>query len=488
MKIFTACLGTETNSFAPLPTQYSDFEEFYFVRNGAHTENLNAFAIPLVLWRDRAREKGWNVAEGLAAFASPGGPTVRAAFEQLRDEILDDLGQAMPVDAVMLSLHGAMIAQGYDDCEGDLIARIREIVGPDVAIGAELDLHCLMTRKMVANADALITFKEYPHVDFSERAEELWTIISGKLEGRLQPTMVMHDTQMVGLYHTTRQPMRAFVDSLQTLEAQRPVLSVSMAHGFPWSDMVENTSKFAVITDGDEALGNDIGKELCQRLWDIRDEVQPQHVGIDEALDQALACEGGPVTLGDMSDNPGGGGAGDATFIAHRILERKITNAAIGAIWDPQAVAICFSHGEGARIDLRLGGKTSRHSGPPLDLSVKIERLMPKLHIEGNAGGKRYLGDAVWLSASGIDFVVQSVRGQVMSPEIFSAFGIDPKAKKILVVKSMQHFVAEFAPVSAKIIYVAAPGTLEWDFARLPYKKAGDNCWPAVAHPHFANR
>ena len=178
MKIFTACLGTETNTFAPMPTDTAAFEAGYLVRGGRHPADVNMFAVPLQIWRSRAGALGWTVVESLCAFATPSGITVRSTYEQLRDEILQDLREALPVDAVMLSLHGAMVANGYDDCEGDLVHRIRDLVGPDTPVGVELDLHCHLSHDLVVDASALVTFKEYPHTDFAARAEELWTIMA----------------------------------------------------------------------------------------------------------------------------------------------------------------------------------------------------------------------------------------------------------------------------------------------------------------------
>ncbi|MFY7960609.1 MAG: M81 family metallopeptidase, partial [Elsteraceae bacterium] len=208
MKLFTACLGTETNSFSPIPTGMELFKRTMLNRGGDHGIHPNLFALPLVLWRDRARAKGWEVSEGTAAFATPAGDTTRVAFETLRDEILAELKAAMPVDAVMLSLHGAMIADGYPDAEGELLAQIRALVGPEVLIAAELDLHCHLTETKVGSSDILVIFKEYPHVDVVERAAELFDLVEGTLEGRIKPVMAMHDCHMLGIYPTTREPMR----------------------------------------------------------------------------------------------------------------------------------------------------------------------------------------------------------------------------------------------------------------------------------------
>ncbi|MDA0997706.1 MAG: M81 family metallopeptidase [Proteobacteria bacterium] len=487
MKIFTACLGTETHTDAPLPTDLAAFESSHLVRNGAHGDNPHMFGAPLVIWRQHAKAKGWQVAEGLSAFATPSGIVVRKVYEDLRNEILDALRAAMPVDAVMLSLHGAMVADGYDNGEGDLVLEIRKIVGPKVPIAAELDLHCHIARALIDNLVAVVIYKEYPHIDFRERAEELWQIMEAALEGRAKPVISIFDCRMVGLYHTTRQPMRGFVELMTALEGKDGVLSVSLGHGFPWGDVPEEGTRVVVVTDDRKAAGDVLAEKLGRELWAMRDEITPRYVDMETAITEALSCKKGPAVIADMADNPGGGGPGDSTFIVKRMLERGIGMAAVGGIWDPVATGICLGAGEGARIPLRLGGKTGPTSGDPLDLEVEVKKIVRNATVKGLGGAPRVIGDACWVHAEGIDFVIHSARSQNVTPDFFEKLGIDPKSKRILVVKSMQHFHAGYAPIAEKIIYTAAPGTLIWDMAKLPYKKIARPVWPIDADPWASN-
>ena len=481
MKIFTALLGTETNTFSPFVTGFQNFEETYLVRGGNHAETPSAFAIPLIVWRERATERGWDVAESLAAFATPAGITLRHVYESYRDEILADLQAAMPVDAVFLNMHGAMVAEGYDDCEGDLIAHVRDRVGPDVPIGVELDLHCHLTERMVDQATAIITFKEYPHIDFAERAEELFTIIADTLEGKVKPQMALYDCGMIGVFHTSREPMRGYVDHMQEMEGSNGVLSVSLAHCFPWGDVPEMGARTLVITNNRPDYGADLANALGQKLFDMRDQLVPPYLTIDEALDRALAAGQGPVVLADVSDNSGGGAPNDSTFILQRMLARGITNAAIACIWDPVAVSLAMEAGEGAQFDMRVGGKMGPMSGDPVDLPVQVIKVVPEAVQTSGSGANRRtsrLGDAAGIRAQGIEIVVNSKRTQTLSPTAFSNLGIDPTAKQILVVKSMQHFYAEFAPIAAEILYVAAPGAMLPNFNELPFERVNRGLWP----------
>ena len=232
-KIFTATLGTETNTFASIPTGHQLFEETCLYRKGSYGKNVPMFGAPLAVWRGRAEAKGWQVVESLCAFAMPAGKTVKKVYEAFRDEILADLEAAMPVDGVLLSMHGAMVAEGYDDCESDILAGVRRIVGPDIPVGVELDLHCNIGEGTLRDATALVLFKEYPHIDVPERADDLFTVMEGAIEGRTRPVMAAWDCRMIGVFHTTRQPMRGFVDKLSAMEGKDGVLSLSVAHGFP---------------------------------------------------------------------------------------------------------------------------------------------------------------------------------------------------------------------------------------------------------------
>src|SRR5262245_49643328 len=250
MHLFTASLGTETNTFSPIPTGAQLFSDTSLVRGGEYGANPNLFALPMIEFRDRAQARGWQVTESLCTFAVPAGLTVQPVYEAFRDEILEDLAKAMPVDAVLLSLHGAMVADATESCETDLVQRIRAVVGPDVPIGVELDLHCHLTDELAATATAIVIFKEYPHIDVRERATELFDIIAAAVEGRAAPRMAMFDCRMLGLYPTPLEPMASFVRKIKGLEGRDGVLSISIAHGFPWGDVPQAGTRVLVITDG----------------------------------------------------------------------------------------------------------------------------------------------------------------------------------------------------------------------------------------------
>lgn len=487
MKIFAAFLATETNTYAAAPTGWGGFLEYGVFRGDASTRDPQGIGAPMVDLRRMLAAEQNELVESVSAFAQPLGRTVRAVYESLRDDILADLRVAMPVDGVMLILHGAMVADGYDDCEGDLIARVREIVGPAVPIGVELDLHCHYTELMQASADAIIAYKEYPHIDATPRMEELLRIVLDTAGGRRRPTAAMFDCKMVGLWHTTREPMAGFVRRMQEVEQQSGVLSVSLGHGFPWGDVPESGARLWVVTDNDAALAKQLAEQLGRDFWALREQTVTPLMSIDKALDQAAAIEGGPIVVADVADNAGGGAMSDATFVLQALLARGTPDVAIGAFWDPGAIQICCDAGVGARIVLRIGGKCGPASGDPVDLKVVVKAVLDDHFQLGlNSNDERApLGRSVWVqAANGLDIVLVSVRSQVFSPSVFAGLGIELESKKLIVLKSTQHFHAQFAPLAKEIFYVSTPGAINMDFAALPYEVRDLDYWPRVADPH----
>jgi len=485
MKVFTATLGTETNTFASFPTGLQNFQETCLFRGGSYGDTPPLFGAPLAVWRKRAEARGWTVTESLCAFAQPAGMTVRKLYEEFRDEILADLKRAMPVDIVLVSLHGAMVADGYDDCEGDLLEKIRALVGPKVQVGAELDLHCHVSARMLRSATALVSFKEYPHIDAADRADDLFALIADAAEGRTRPVMAAWDCRMIGVFHTTREPMRGFVDKLSAMEGKDGVLSLSFAHGFPWGDVPDMGAKMIAIADGDPAKAARLAESLGKEIYALREVTQPPYMSLDAALDRAVKHNNRPIILADVSDNAGGGAASDSTFMLEAMLKRGIKEAALGMLWDPIAVQMAFEAGEGASLDLRLGGKMGAASGTPLDVRAKVLKLARNVQCEFGTIRKSVqpIGDAASLEIDGVTVVVNTIRGQCLSKDSFAKLGIDIAEKKLVVVKSMQHFHASFAPGAADVLYVAAPGALTPDFTKLPYKHIDRRKWPLVKNP-----
>ncbi|WP_435103559.1 M81 family metallopeptidase [Arhodomonas sp. AD133] len=489
MKAFVASIATETNTFSPVYTDMSSFKASLYAPPGEHPETPTLCSAPFIACRRRFAELGWELVEGTAAWAEPGGLVNRATYEGLRDEVLGQLRAAMPVDGVILGLHGAMVADGYDDCEGDLLARVREIVGPGITVAAEFDPHSHLTQKRLDNADLLIAFKEFPHTDFVERADELVELAVQHMRGEIRPERSAFDCRMIEVLPTSIDPMRSFLERVRRIEAEDPaVLSISLIHGFMAGDVPDMGTRVLVITDGAREHGDRLARELGMELFSFRGRARPPYLPPEEAVDRALASDHRPVVLADVWDNPGGGVAGDATLILRELTARGATDVAVGTIWDPVAVQLCRAAGEGAHIRLRFGGKTDEKAGCPYDAWVTVKRVVPDAH-QSFGDSRVPLGDAVWVNLDeGIDVILNTVRSQSFSPDLFSNLGIDPRDRHILVIKSTNHFYEAFAAISDEILYVDAGAPYPSDPRTTNYRKLRRPIWPIVEHPHGETR
>ena len=488
MRIFTASLATETNTFSPVPTDRSAFEMAFYAAPGEHPETPTLCSSPIVALRKLAKRDGFTLIEGTATWAEPGGLVQRQTYESLRDEILGQLKAALPVDAVILGLHGAMVAQGYLDCEGDLLERIRSMVGPGVVIASELDPHSHLTPKRVANADILAAFLEFPHTDFYERGEHVAELGLAAARGDILPVISTFDCRMIQVLPTSREPMRSFVDRLKAMQGKDRVLSISVIHGFMAADVPEMGTRIMVVTDNDKNKGDALAERLGRELYALRESLAMDMVNVDKGLDLAEAAHAAhpqkPAVIADVWDNPGGGVAGDGTHILRRAIARRMNSIGVATIWDPIAVQFCHAAGEGAVIDLRFGGKAGPQAGEPIDARVKVLRTTAE-GWQSFRESRVTLGQSAVVQIEGteIDIILNTNRTQTFEPDIYSNIGIDPMKKDILIVKSTNHFHAGFAPVAAEIIYVAAPSSYPINPRETDYRELKRPLWPRVDDP-----
>jgi microcystin degradation protein MlrC len=488
MRVFTALLSHESNSFSPFPTSIRSYRDAMLYRP-AREPRVEAFE-RLVGHADFVRlaaTRGHEVVRGLMATAAPGRPTRQADYAALRDELLGDLQAAGRVDMVLLMLHGAQMADGVDDCEGDLLARLRRRVGPTVPVGVLLDLHFNLTPAMLDHATAIVACKEYPHTDFSERAQELFTIVENAARRRVKPVMAACWVPLVGQFPTTREPMRGFVERVAGLEGCDAILSISLGHSFPWGDTASTASSVVVVADGARHAAQTLADRLGAEFFAIRDGIRSRYLDIDEAIDEALVTPGGPVVIADGSDNPGGGAGCDSTFVVRRLLDRGVRDAAVAWVWDPLAVQLAADAGVGASLDIRIGGKVGVHSGAPLDVRATVTALASNMtQVDLGCDPETEVGDAAALEVEGVRIVLVSRKRQPFGPDAFEQLDIDPRTQKILVVKSNQHFYARFSPLARKVLYCDAPGSLNQRLGALPYQRLPRPVWPLDQPPFDA--
>lgn len=483
MRVFCASVATETNTFSPLRTDFADFAQSFYAPPGEHPKTPTLCSAVFPALRKRAKAGEVALIEGTATWAEPGGLVNARTWDRLREEVLDQLKAALPVEAVVLGLHGAMIADGCVDCEGTLIEAVREIVGPAVTIGVTFDPHSHLSDKRVRNADIITVFKEFPHTDFVETGEACVDLTLRTARGEIIPQISVFDVRMMDVLPTSRHPMRGFVDKMMALEADGTALSISTIHGFMAGDSPDLGAKIIVISNDDKPAGTALARELGMELFSFRGTTKPEFLTVEDALSKATAESAGPVIVADVWDNPGGGVAGDSTILLQAALDMNVANMALGTIWDPMAVRLCHAAGEGAELDLRFGGKTSANAGAPIDATVTVLKVAADA-VQSFGDSIVPLGDCAVVNVNGIDVVLNSNRAQTFSPDLFTNLGIDVTAKQVVAVKSTNHFHGAFAPIATDILYAAVNGPYPNDPTTTPYTRLTRPLWPIVETPH----
>ncbi len=479
MRVFVAGIVHETSTFSPVPTCRSSFEDFEYHRPLDRTvdevcRKLNGYGTFVRC----AEARGDEVFVSSYAFAQPSAPTRQDDYESLREEILDDLRETGDVDAVLLFLHGAQIAQGYDDCEGDFIQRVRMIVGPRVFVGALLDLHANVSDLMLGEASALVACRNYPHDDFDPRAEHLFDLAIEYVERAVKPIMRFRRIPMLGMFYTT-QPQLAEVNQLALdLQQHSDMLSVSLIHGFQFTDVPFIGAGVLTVSRQFDSTVEERTEALCKRFFEARDETRALRKPIEQILDEITEKDNQrPFVIADACDNAGGGAGSDSTFILEEILARGLTGYAVALLWDPVSAQFAADAGADAELSLRLGGKTGRHAGQPLDVKARVLKVTTGL-VHSGIGYDCPLGLCVALEIDGNVVIVNDVRQQVFSPSCFTDLGVDLSTCKALVVKSSQHFYDQFASLAEAVFYCETPGLLTLDVNPGHYTRLPRPVWP----------
>ncbi|MEQ8264095.1 M81 family metallopeptidase [Pseudohaliea sp.] len=479
MRVYGACLATETNTFNATPTRYADFnviDRADLLSGKVGFEQVQ----PIGFWRDWTEAAGGEYTPGLHGFAQPAGKTVQEDYELLKSMLVEDIEATGPFDIILLFLHGAMVAEQVDDCEADILTAVRGTSSGHAVVGVFLDLHSHLTPEMLSLADLFVSHKEYPHTDVEPRAREVFDLSLAAYRSSVRPVMEMFDCQMIGMYPTNLSPMEGFVRQLQHCERRPGVLSVSLCHGFPFGDVASGGTKVLVVADNDRELAKTTAQELGREIYALRTQIGFPSLDLAAGMSRALAaCKAeqvGPVVVADQSDNPGGGAPGDATFMLESILNQGLDNAAYAMIYDPESVAVCASATINAEVDLVVGGRLDPvNSGKPLALRATLLGFLPDYQhrFPQPGGGAQYwpAGDIAMIRSAGVTIILCSVRGQCFSPCIFDDLGVDARTFQLIGVKSNQHFYRAFAPIASEIIYIAGPGAVPPVAGRLNFAK-----------------
>lgn len=474
MRFFIGMLAHETNTFSSIPTDRRQFEAYALRYGGELLEAYRDTNTCLGGMISAAAAHDIALAPSLAATASPAGRVTKEFYAEARDRLLADLRTAGPLDGVLLDLHGAMVIEGIDDGEGDLLRAVRALVGA-VPIAVTLDFHANVTRAMVETATLLHGYKTYPHVDMDARGREATERLREVVAGRLRPRVAFRQPPLlppIAGQLTARGPMRRLYDLADAMERRPGVVSISVFAGFPLADIHDAGLSIYVVTNGDQALADALADELADTAWTHRREFLHSAVPVAEAVARALAARERPVVLADIADNTGGGAGGDTTGILRELLRVAATDATVACIWDPDAAAACVAAGTGTTLTLPVGGKVDPSHGAPLSLTGRVRAVSDGRFVykgpmlRGLAGN---LGPTAVLEVGGVKIVLITHRRQTIDPEMLRFVGIEPTREHILVVKSTIHYRAAFEPLAREIIEVDAPGLSSSNLARFAF-------------------
>ena len=492
-RVLTGQIKHETNTFSILPTTLDAYrarvlyegEDVLSRLEGSNNELAGVMAV--------GAEQGWELVAPIAADATPSGKVSKDAWAHLSSCLLDSIRKGGPYDGVLISLHGAMVAEGHDDAEGDLLALIRGAVGPDVPVMATLDLHANVTIKMAENANVLVSYRTYPHVDMADRGRQMAELLVRQFAGDVDgyETLVGRLDQLDGFDHgrTTQEgPMTEALRQARAYEEEDGIEVVSVNGGFAWADFEDAGPSVTVTHSGAKERARAIVADLVAFGWETREQSTVEHFSPQEALSRVSAAGAGDKTivLADFSDNPGGGSYGDSPALLKQMVEAGLQNAAFAVISDPEVAAAAVKAGEGAEISMPLGGKFDPSVTPAFDMTGTVTKISPegRFVFEGPMmkGVEAVMGPSAVIKIGGVETVVITNRFQPYDRMFFVHFGVIPEEKSVVVVKSAQHFRAAYGPMAREIILVDAAGITSPDPKKFPYRNVRRPIWPLDWH------
>ena len=472
----------ETNTFAPTKATYEDFVHGggwpAMTQGAAVLKSMRKMNAGLAGFVEEAEAKGWDLVPTISCGASPSAHVTKDAFERITKVMVDGIAAAGPLDAVYLDLHGAMVSEHLDDGEGEILARVRKVIGPDLPLVASLDLHANVSPAMVEHADALIAYRTYPHVDMAETGRASARHLALLLAGRQRFAKAFRQLPFlipISWQCTNDQPTKSIYQKLAALQSDA-VPTLSFAPGFPAADFAHCApSVFAYgRTQGDaDAAAGAIAALVIGHEGDFDGRIYSPDDGVRHAMELAKTASR-PIVIADTQDNPGAGGDSDTTGMLRALVRNRAERAALGVIYDPQSARAAHAAGLGASVTLSLGGKSGVPGDAPYPATFVVESLS-----DGNfvATGPYYGGRLMEMGASAclrigdVRVVVASHKAQLADQSMYRYVGIEPTEQAILVNKSSVHFRADFEPIAEKLLICAAPGAMPADPATLPWTR-----------------
>ena len=487
MRVAIGGISHESSTFTPVQTTRASYQERFLLQGDDILHTFQQTNTPLGGFIAGAAAHGFELIPTLFASPQPSAPTPRPLYDELLGRMLRGIADALPLYGVLLELHGSMAvgdleaADGLGDAEGHILAAVRDTVGPDVPILAQLDIHSNVSQRMVSMADVLIGRETFPEIDMAARGRECADVLARITGDSLRPTMALRQLPMVwGLNQVTAHaPMRDAIAELHRIEAQPGVVCGSIATCFFLADHADMGASVYIVTDNDQALAQTYADQLGDWIYARRATWQLELSSARVALEKAHSAEQYPVILADMQDNTGGGSPGDSTGVLRAFIDMKLQNACILYIVDPEAVALCQQAGVGSRLALDVGAKSSPLQGTPVSMNVEVAALADgvfKYDGPMYAGLSGHMGPSAHIVQDGVHLLLVSRREQPFDTAFARTLGLDPRQMRYICVKSSAHFRAGFESWAGAIHVVAEPSV--HSLRDLPFRRLGRDLYP----------
>lgn len=475
-RIAIAGFQHETNSFSSIPATLRDFEIADswpgLLRGEAVLTGTQGLNLPIAGFVDAASAQGLDLHPILWCAAEPSGPVTREAFDTITGEITRDLAANGPFDAVYLDLHGAMIAEDHIDGEGEVLRRVRDVVGPNTPIAISLDLHANLASDITQLADIICIFRTYPHLDMAATGARCVGRLLAALAGETRVSILRHAPFLIPMHAqwTGADPMRGLYLLAEDLD-------VELAAGFTAAD-APFAGPVVLAQAATQDMANQKAHALLTAICAAEDGFEGTPPDPNTAVAQALQFPAGkPVVVADVEDNPGGGGASDTTGLLRAMVDQRATGAMLGVLHDPDAAQAAHTAGVGADLQLSLGGRSGGADNRPLETHVRVKALSDgRVVYEGQmyGGGIADMGPSACLhittGGADVHVVVSSIRNQCLDRGYFRHFGLEPEAATLIGVKSTVHFRADFDPIAQATLITRVPGVLHSDLSQAPYR------------------
>jgi microcystin degradation protein MlrC len=482
-RIAVGGIAHETHSFTTRPTGLEDFRKQALFFGDEILVQLAGGKSATAGMIDNAGD-GWQLLPTTYAGAMPGGVVTSEAFETIVGELTTRLAQAMPLDGVLLALHGAMVTERELDAESAILQAVRDVVGSGTPIVITLDMHGNISQRTVDLVDVLIAFDENPHIDPYDRGREAADVMEQLLSGAVKPTAGYAHPSLILAPQATGTadlPLSAVHERAAEMETEDAVICVSVFGGFAYSDTPDAGTSLIVATDNDPDLAQRYADELADLLMANRDAALPDFVAADVAVQQALAMPGRPIVLVDSADNIGGGTPGDGTDALRAMLDAGVVDGTV-VIADPQAVAICWDAGESGLVEMEVGGKYDEWHGAPVPVTGAVQRLsegtftaeLANNHFASFFGNTIRMGRTAWLRSTAGDSSVNIVLTERKTPPFdlaqLRSVGVIPEEQKMIAVKSAVAYRAAYLPIAAGVIEMDTAGLCSANLDRFPYR------------------